>query len=407
MSIIQNEFDKGNGDFKLAPGEYEGPLVINRPCTVDGGNSTLWAQSGPVLRIEASGVTIRNLRVEIAGSDSQSGNTVAIASSAGDTVLTCVEVKGSVSGIPGEPEDWDAPSVISLKDFAANRENSFTYEISVPTEASLECALNDVEISPLHLHAGRNTLLIKTAAMRDNTILYGELLLKTVVSRRIYLSGRSRKNAEVQSAAVPLTGSLPISEPVQIKAPDVVIAPHIPEDQDVQALRRGQRVPVSEMGAGVFKIAFEHADDGESEDIDPYVFRLSSSGKVLSDDDLFFFGNSEDDVGDVRILTDNTQTIAIIDLSRAAEHTEKYAVCFSIYEESGKDFSSVREPRVRLILDGRDRFRFDLEDLTREKTVVAVELYRHKGLWKLSAVGRGYQNGLAQLCESYGVSVES
>lgn len=404
--MIQSEFDQEHGDFRLPPGEYEGPLVIRRSCVFDGGGATLWAQEGPVLTIESAGVTVRNLRVEIAGAALPDEKSVALMSTAGDTVLKNVEVKGNVVGIPGEQERWNAPSVIALGTFAANMQNSFTYEISVPTDAVLECRLKDVEISPKKLSPGKNTILIKTASLRDNTILYGELLLKTVVSRRIYLSGRSQKGAPEHHELPSVSGELPVSEPVQIETPDEIIAPSLPDDQNVTILSRGQRLSASEMSDGAIKIVFEQADGGKSADIDPYVFRLGKNGKVSGDLDLIFFGNPEASSGDVKVITDSAQTIAILNLSRAAEATEKYVVCFSIYEESGVSFSQVQNPNVRVISGGKDVYHFPLEDLSAEKTVVAFEFYRYKGAWKLNAVGRGYQSGLAQLCESYGVKVE-
>ena len=406
MSTIQSEFDKEHGDFKLAPGEYEGPLVIRRPCIFDGGNATIWAQTGPVLTIESTGVTVRNLRVEIAGTTLPDEKAVAVQSSAGDTVLKNVEVKGNVVGIAGEQAHWNAPSVIALGEFASNKQNSFTYEITVPTNAAIECRLKDVEISPTKLVPGKNTILIKTASMRDNTILYGEILLKTVVSRRIYLSGQSKKGAPEHHELPSVTGDLPVSEPVQIETPDEIIAPSMPENQNIALLSRGQRLSVSEMSAGAIKIVFEQAEGGQNADIDPYVFRLGKNGKVSSDNDLIFFGNPEAAAGDVKVISDNMQTIAVVNLSRASDDTDKYVVCFSIYEESGGDFSQVKTPNVRVIYSGKDVYRFPFEDLSKEKTVVAVEFYRYKGTWKLNAVGRCYQSGLPQLCESYGVNVE-
>ena len=406
MSVIQDEFNKGSDSFTLAPGEYEGPLVINRPCTFDGSNATLWAQSGPVLTIESTGVTVKNCRIEIAGPISSSTNSVAIFSSSGDTILHDVEVKGTVVGINGENEKWDAPSLISLGEFAAEKQNSFTYEITVPIDATIDCKLRDVEISPTKLSPGKNTLLIKTASLRDNTILYGEILLKSIVNRRIYLLGRSRKNAAEHNETPPVSSVLPISEPVQMQPPDIVIAPSIPDDQNIKFIGRGQRVSISDKDSPIVKVVFEQNDNNQNTDIDPYVFRVGSNGKVTSDDDLVYFGNPEPMIGDVKVVTNSAQTIAIIDLSRTPSAAERYAVCFSIYEESGRNFSTVHTPFIRIIISGKEIYRFNLEDLSNEKTVVAIEIYRHSGTWRINAVGRGYLRGLARLCEEYGVNVE-
>lgn len=406
MSLIQTEFDRESGDFILAPGEHEGPLTIRRPCVVDGKDATLWAPSGPVLTIASPGVTVRNLRVEIAGSPAPGRNRVAVQNSAAGTVLDNVEVRGDVVGIPGEPEHWDAPGLLALGDFAANRPNSFAYALSVPAEAALECRIKDVTISPVKLSPGKTFLSIRTGPMRDNTILYGELLLKTGVSRRIYVLGRSRADAPEHNEEPPISGVLPLSEPVQTETPDAVIAPAQPDAAPAPLLSRGQRIPADVFGTGSVKLVLTWESAASGLDVDPYVFRVRSGGKVASDDDLLFFGNPGTESGDVRIVTEGGQCMAVLELSRAESGVERYVVCFSIYEDCPCSFSALRRPSVRLIAGGLDRYCFPLEDLSREKTVVALEFYRYKGSWKLNAVGRGYDSGLKQLCMSYGVDVE-
>ena len=55
---------------------------------------------------------------------------------------------------------------------------------------------------------------------------------------------------------------------------------------------------------------------------------------------------------------------------------------------------------------GADAIRYDLaEDFSVETAIVVCEIYRRNGEWKFSAVGAGYQGGLAALCRSYGVNV--
>ena len=44
------------------------------------------------------------------------------------------------------------------------------------------------------------------------------------------------------------------------------------------------------------------------------------------------------------------------------------------------------------------------EDFSGETAVVAGELYRHQGEWKFTAIGQGYDGGLAALCNSYGLA---
>ena len=43
------------------------------------------------------------------------------------------------------------------------------------------------------------------------------------------------------------------------------------------------------------------------------------------------------------------------------------------------------------------------EDFSIETAVVVGELYRHGSEWKFSAIGSGYQGGLASLVKDYGL----
>ena len=134
---------------------------------------------------------------------------------------------------------------------------------------------------------------------------------------------------------------------------------------------------------------------------------LGKNGKVSSDNDLIFFGNEESEDKDVRVKTDNGSAFAAIELSKAREGTDRIAVCMSIYDdESGTDFSCVEGPVVRVFSEEKEQFRFPLDGLKQEKTVVAVEFYRYKGDWKVNFVGGGFALGIDSLCREYGVEVD-
>ena len=47
-----------------------------------------------------------------------------------------------------------------------------------------------------------------------------------------------------------------------------------------------------------------------------------------------------------------------------------------------------------------------MNDLKNETTAVALEIYLYKGEWKISVVGRGFSDGMARLCNSFGIQVE-
>lgn len=406
MNRLQEQFDNGAGAFfSLPPGEYEGPLRVNRSCTIDGGGATLWAARGPVLVIDAPGVTVRNLRVEVTGTENGSGGT-ALLTRHPDTALEQVEVRGDTAGLPGESPRWDLPALLSLGDFAAGTENSFSLRLTAPAAAELVCGLGGVNLCPARLAAGEQTVLLQVDALRDRTILYGDLFVKTRVLRRICVTGRAMKDGPVRRETAPAS---PAAEgPVPV--PEALIAP-ASEGESVPCVKRGQRVPFQAPGQKprLLKAALEYQGLRQPLELDAYVFLLQGNGRVRGDGDFVFFGNPASPDGAVRLAEGGPVPLVLADLSMLDPAVERLAICYSIYEDrekGGQTFAQVQAPLFRVFAGEQEIFRLKLEDLRVEKTLVAAEVYRYKGQWKLNFVGAGYRDGLRRLCESCGVEVE-
>lgn len=398
MSRLQEEFDFQSGDFQLPRGEYEGPLVINRTCVVDGGGATLWARRGPVLTIEAEGVTVQNLRVE---TPEASAPSAVIEIRASGAQLSGVEVNGDISGLPGEAEGWHLPPVITLGDFAAGQKNTFSCELDLPMDAILTCRVHGLRVTPSMLRCGKNRIMLETDSVGKNMILYGELMIETSVSRRIVVTGRALENAPVRRATVSVSetaASRPVTADTSV--PSGLNSSPAPAVTEVV---RGQHL--SAKGLSNIRIAYGCAGVRRFVDMDAYVFLLQGNGRVSSDRDLIFFGNPAAESGCARISGENG-TETLLELDKAPVWVQKIAVCFSIYgNTASENFSLVDRPALRVFGGGQELYRFVLSGLALEKTVVAVEIYRYRGDWKFNFVGAGYSSGLATLCRSYGVDV--
>lgn len=363
--------EKFNKSFES--GEYEGTLIIDKSGTVECNNSTFWAYNKNVVKIKASGVILKNARIELL-----SGNACAIDTDFPDLILENVEVKGNIKGLPFEPEIWSVPSLISLGEFASDCENIFCINIDVPVECHIENTLYGVEISPLNLKKGANSLRIAISPMRSNTILYGEIFIKSAVKRRIYINGKAVGNAP------------------QIK------------QSDIPALRKGQRICIDEYYHNNLRFVFEKKSVRKNMDIDSYAFCLGENGKAYCDEDLIFFGNICSKDNSVKTGGDSQSPEVFVSLSKLDSRYSKIAVCFAIYgDDSLLNFSLVDSPAVRIFSGEEEIYKFSLDSLNIEKTVVAIELYRYKNQWKMNCIGSGYRDGLKKLCESYGIEVDS
>lgn len=394
METLQAKFDNNPSHlFSLSSGEYEGPLVIKHPCTLDGNMSTIWCHQAPVISIQSTGVTIKNLRVELLGEHGQEA--VALETKFEDVNFYNVEVNHGVSGLSSEKEN-ELPNTFSMGVFAANEMNDFSLVLKLTSSAEIINDLQDIEVIPNQLTRGINVVTIRTRRLRDNTIIYGSLFVKTNVLHRINLFGKASSNAAIHSE-----GNPPLSQKIKDETvPHPVPSPPTSEIPKITVMR-GQRLTLK---SHLVDIAILDEDIRTVDNLDCYIFSLLEQGKIGSDEDVVFFGNRTSPCLDVILKEDSHG--ATINLSKTQERISKIAVCFSFYgDDPSENFSKLRESKI-LVICGIDAYLFPMGNFLHEKTVVGVELYRYKNEWKINFIGAGFRYGAKKLCEGYGVTVE-
>ena len=411
MKKIQEEFRNASGNvIKLTPGEYEGPLVIDRPCVIDGGGSTILSMDGPVVYIKSINVTLRNMRIELADNAEEAKTPIAIRSVDSNAKLENIEVRGRVVGIANESEAWDLEPVIDIGSFAADTVNTILLTIDSPSGAKLSMRVNGLTIFPSALTPGRNFLLLTTDQLRHGSRLYGELMVETKVLRRIYVTGVALNTAQKRTASLP-TQSAPSPAPSAVPAPRPASSNPVPPapqgaESSVRVLPRGQRMFASELKSSELRFVLDYAKVSPDIDLDCYCFALGENGRVLSNSGMIFFRNQESADHSVRIDKVRMRPMVTVDLSKVVSTVTRIAVCFAIYGTNPtQNFTKISAPSIRIYGGEKECFRFDLSHLQMEKCVVAVEVYRYKGDWKINLVGSGYRESLSQLCRDYGVNV--
>ncbi|USQ87678.1 TerD family protein [Streptomyces phaeoluteigriseus] len=96
-----------------------------------------------------------------------------------------------------------------------------------------------------------------------------------------------------------------------------------------------------------------------------------------------------------------------VDLDAVAEVVHRVSVLLALPTGVGGPvaFGSLAAPVVAVTgLDGSEVAGFTLTGLGPESAVVALELYRRQGAWKVRAVGQGYAGGLADLLTDQGLA---
>lgn len=133
---------------------------------------------------------------------------------------------------------------------------------------------------------------------------------------------------------------------------------------------------------------------------------VTESGKVRSDADFVFY-NQPTGPG-VRCLQPSAGQPWRVEVDLAAVPADVHAVrVVTSLDDTTAAFGRVGQPVARVADDaGTPLVEFAMTDLTTESIVVALELYRRAGAWKVRAVGQGYAGGLADLITDHGVSVD-
>lgn len=186
-------------------------------------------------------------------------------------------------------------------------------------------------------------------------------------------------------------------------------------------LKKGQKIDLTKGNAGLSKLLVglgwdtNKYDGGSDFDLDAAAFLLGSNGKAAHEQNFVFYSNLQDPSGAVHHLGDNLtgegegdDEQITIDLTKVPADIDKIDFTVTIYEadERRQNFGQVSNAYIRVVneTNGEELVRFDLgEDFSIETAVVVGELYRHGGEWKFSAIGSGFQGGLAALVRNYGL----
>jgi len=188
-------------------------------------------------------------------------------------------------------------------------------------------------------------------------------------------------------------------------------------------LAKGQKVDLTKTNPGLKNIVVglgwdvNRYDGGHSFDLDTAAFLTAGNGRVTGDTDFVFYNNLRHPSGSVVHVGDNLTGVGAGDdeqikvaLDQVPTNIEKISFTVTIHEamERNQNFGQVSNAYIRVLDEatGSELIRYDLgEDFSIETAVVVGELYRYNGEWKFSAVGSGYQGGLAALCGNFGISV--
>lgn len=187
------------------------------------------------------------------------------------------------------------------------------------------------------------------------------------------------------------------------------------------SLVKGQRISLTKQAPGLKNILVGLGWDvkryhGDADfDLDASVFMLGANGKVPSNDEFIFYGQTKYKNGSVEHTGDNRtgegdgddESIKV-NLSMIPSNIERLVFTVTIYEAEKRkqNFGQVENAYIRIINEetGKEICRFDLgEEFSIVNSVNIGEIYKENNEWRFNSVGAGYANGLEGFVNDYGV----
>lgn len=140
---------------------------------------------------------------------------------------------------------------------------------------------------------------------------------------------------------------------------------------------------------------------------DVALFGLNSQGRLASDEYMVFYNQPVSPCQSLK-LTQNTPSFCqfSLDLARLPSTIQKMVITLSI--DGNGVMSHLGNSSVNLVdLQGQTLATFALTGamFAQERALMALEIYKKDGIWRINAVGQGFDGGLPALVAYFGAEV--
>jgi DNA polymerase-3 subunit epsilon len=245
--------------------------------------------------------------------------------------------------------------------------------------------------------------------MRSRLVQLGarpSLNLTTAVTDVLMLDGgqSDKRMARVTERGLPQIAESDVNEALV----SGVVPEHMKLESRLSApiLIRGEAIDLpAARSAWSVNVAWRTENVGGEFDVDVVAFLLDDTDKVDSDQDFIFYNNVADEDGAVELSVDGDSEQSIrTDLDALPAECRRVVIAAAVDGE--RTFGDLGA--VTVSIDGSDgTFATFLLDLgTVERTMVLTEIYRRGDVWRLRAVGQGYDHDLGAMAVGYGVEVD-
>lgn len=153
-------------------------------------------------------------------------------------------------------------------------------------------------------------------------------------------------------------------------------------------------------------------------DLDVTAFLLTANEKCRDAGDIVFYNRPEHVSGAVKHSGDEKNgskqgddEVITVNLAKIPSDIEQIVGVITIYEgqDRKQTFGKVKNAYARLdnAETSNPLVKVDLtEEFSKATAIEAFRVYKYNGSWRFKAIGEGYESGLAEFVEKFGLSVK-
>ncbi len=169
-------------------------------------------------------------------------------------------------------------------------------------------------------------------------------------------------------------------------------------------IRKGQRVALDDVVSNSQQFQIELCVSGIA--VDFSCFGIDVQGKLSNDAYMTFFNQPKTPCGAIELaLTQADKASFSCQLSKLPVTIDR--LVFTIAADGSGTMRAIQSGHLQFISSGQKTAQFDFtgQDFQDEKALMLGELYRKDGRWRFSAIGQGFNGGLAALVTYFGGEV--
>lgn len=158
------------------------------------------------------------------------------------------------------------------------------------------------------------------------------------------------------------------------------------------SLNKGQKVNLDNLKFSIDVSAFTTVDHS--------VFIVDDADKLISDDYMIFYGQTETPCKGVSLRNGNQYDL---DLAKLPANTKRLVLTINTPDEKpNENLSSLPSTTVKF---ENQSTTFSNADLGVEKALMVLEVYKHNDKWKAGVILQGFNGGLSDLVRHFGAEV--